>query len=376
MKRKIFFINFILFFTLSAAYSQNRVPVIDNVSVRQNMENLNVEIDYTAFDLDNDTLIVLVKMSQDGGTTFTVPAVTFTGDYGLGITSGTRSIIWDAVADYPNQYGNNFRVKLIVSDAKINKMVVIPQGTYSMGEGVADDGPVHDVTLDLFHICPHVVTNEEYKLFCEMTNRAAPPEGGANQAPIGYFINYGDYPVVSVSWYDAVLYCNWLSELAGLELCYNTTTWAYDSTKNGYHLPTEAQWEKASRGGLVQKIYPWGDEEPANRCNYNGYAGDLVSLMPDFLNDRGPLPVDSLNVNGYGLLNAVGNVWEWCNDWYSYDYYANSPQTNPLGPETGSEKVIRGGAWDSEPTRLHCAYRQQRFSPSTKKYNIGFRIAR
>lgn len=376
MRRLFVILNVVLaLFIAETSFSQNFVPFIDTVIVEQIPENLNVEINYDVFDLDNDTLIVLVKMSNDDGVSFNVSAKTFTGNYGLGNTSGARTIIWDAVADYPEQYSNNFRAKLFVSDAKINKMVAVTQGSFAMGEGVGDDGPVHDVTLDRFEICPHAVTNEEYKLFCDITNRAAPPEGGANQAPNLYVANYGSYPVVGVSWYDAVAYCNWLSELAGLELCYDTATWEYDSTKSGYHLPTEAQWEKASRGGLQAKIYPWGDEDPANRCNYNGYAGLLMELMPDFLNDRGPLPVDSLNTNGYGILNAVGNVWEWCNDWYNLDYYANSPQVNPMGPESGFEKVARGGAWDSEPTRLHCAFRQ-RFGPTVKRFTIGFRIAR
>jgi len=363
-----------LLFKISVA--QNRVPFIDTVMVEQNQDNFLVEITYHVFDLDNDPMIVLVKVSDDGGTTFNVPAHTFSGDYGLGILSGSnKKIYWDAVNDYPDQYGVNFRVKLIVSDAKINQLKQIDAGNFSMGEGAGIDDPVHDVYLDQYWISPHEVTNEEYRLFCDMTNRDYPPEGGTYQAPVTYFYNFPEYPVVGVSWYDAVSFCNWLSELEGLDPCYDLMTWEYDSTKNGYHLPTEAQWEKAARGNLVQKIYPWGDEPPGNRCNYNGYSGVLTSIMPDFENDRGPLPVDSLNANGYGLLNMAGNVWEWCNDWYGRNYYIDSPAENPLGPETGYEKVIRGGAWNTSEIRLHCAFRE-RYVPDTKQYDIGFRIAR
>ncbi|HDP99082.1 MAG TPA: hypothetical protein ENN22_07865 [bacterium] len=352
-------------------------PKIENLIVQQNMDNLKVEITFNVYNFNQETMTVLVKISDDDGATYTVPAVSFSGDYGLGILSGpNKSIIWDAVTDYPEQYGENYRVKLIASDARITAIKPVLEGTFLMGGSGADNQPKHDVYLDYFEISPHAVTNEEYKLFCDATNRAYPEEGGSYQAPIGYFANYGSYPVVGVSWYDAIAYCNWLSQLKGLEPCYDLQTWSYDATKNGYHLPSEAQWEKAVRGNLVEKIYPWGDTAPTNQCNFTGYNGSLRYLMANFDGQgNGPLPADSLIANGYGLKNIVGNVWEWCNDWYNDEYYSISPLINPLGPETGSERVYRGGAWNTNESNVTCAFRSRK-DPNRKRYDIGFRVAR
>ena len=224
--------------------------------------------------------------------------------------------------------------------------------------------------------CTHAVSNEEYKLFCDDTNRNYPQEGESYQAPIGYFLNFRNYPVVGVSWYDALSFCNWLSEKDNLESCYDLSNWTFDSNKNGYHLPTEAQWEKAARGALSQKIYPWGDAPAGNRCNYSGYTGALQEMMPNLDGQgRGTLPIDSLITNYYNLFNIVGNVWEWCNDWYQENYYNQSPSENPQGPTSSDFKVLRGGAWNTAETKLHCAVRYSRV-PDTKRYDIGFRIAK
>ncbi len=365
---------------VSQALAQNRLPLIDTLFVQQSATSMNVEINYDVIDLENDKLIVLVKISDDGGETFNIPAISFSGDYGLGILPGaSKQIIWYAGTDYPEKYGVNFRAKLIVSDAKINLLASIAEGAFLMGEGAGIDDPVHEIALATYNMCPHAVSNEEYRLFCVDTNHEFPVEGGSFQAPPGYFLNYKQNPVVGVSWYDAVRYCNWLSTLEGLEPCYNVSDWSFHPNKNGYHLPTEAQWEKAARGALTQKIYPWGDDSPDNRCNYTGYIGELLAkqgLMADFNGQgRGPLPVDSLYANYYGLYQMAGNVWEWCTDWYQEDYYFQSPSQNPLGPSTGTEKVLRGGAWNTSEVNLHCAKRYSK-SASTKRYDIGFRIAK
>jgi len=360
-----------------SVFGQNTVPVIETVNVEQRINTKKVDIYYDVLDFDNDNLLVLVKVSDDGGVTFKIPAQTFSGDYGLGIIPGSdKHIMWNAGIDYPEHVGENYRVKLIVSDAKINVLSQVEEGSFLMGEGAGIDDPVHEIVLDVYGICPHAVSNEEYKLFCDATNRNYPQEGSNYQAPTGYFLNYKDYPVVGISWYDAVSYCNWLSELDNLEPCYNLSNWIFDPTKSGYHLPTEAQWEKAARGALSQKTFPWGDTAPGNRCNYSGYAGALLETMPDFDGQgRGTIQVESLNTNYYGMYNIAGNVWEWCNDWYQRNYYDVSPSENPLGPESGEEKVIRGGAWNTSDIKLHCAFRD-RYSPGIKQYDIGFRIAK
>ena len=357
-------------------FGQNSVPVIDTVYVQQAEGSMNVDIYYKIIDPEFDNLVILLLVSEDGGITFDVPAKTFDGDFGLGIEPGdNKHITWYAGLDYPERFGTNFRVKLIASDARIDTLETANQGSFLMGEGTGIDDPIHEVILDSYGICPHAVSNEEYKLFCDDTDHNTPEEGVANKAPEGYFLNYKYHPVVGVSWYDAVLYCNWLSVLAGLEPCYNTSNWTCDFSKNGYHLPTEAQWEKASRGTLEQKPYPWGEGDPDNRANYIGYVGFLEKV--DFDQGNGPTPVDSLNANGYGLYNMAGNVWEWCDDWYQEDYYNQfpSPTENPPGPISGDSKVLRGGAWNTADVNLHCAVRYSKL-PDTKRYDIGFRIAR
>ena len=371
----LLFIAVVAFILPSDTLAQNRVPIIDTVQVSQDPNTKIVEIDYSVFDLDQDTMVVLLRVSADGGQTFRVPAQTFSGDFGLRITSGDRKIYWDAMKDYPEHYGENYVVKLWASDAKIDLTNIVPEGFFNMGMSGGIDNALHSVGADTFWISPHEVTNEEYRLFCDLTDYPHPAEGGTNLAPVGYFVNYPKYPVVGVSWWDALAYCNWLSEVAGLEPCYDMQTGDYDSSKSGFHLPTEAQWEKAARGGLDQMSYPWGNDSPVNRCNYNEYSGYLEPFMADFGANRGPLPVDSLVANGYSLKNMAGNVWEWCNDWYSRDYYDSSPSQNPLGPDTGTEKVVRGGAWNSSSTYIQCAFRE-RFAPEVKRFDIGFRIAR
>ncbi|NOZ63037.1 MAG: formylglycine-generating enzyme family protein [Calditrichaeota bacterium] len=368
------FISIVIF--SSDLLAQGRVPIIDTVFVKQNPDTKMVEINYSIFDLDQDTMVVLLRVSADGGQTFRVPAQSFSGDYGLGIVSGdNHKIYWDAMADYPEHLGENYVVKLWVSDDKIDLTNLIPGGIFNMGMSGGVDNALHSVETDTFWLSPREVTNEEYRLFCDITDHPYPTEGGTNQAPVGYFLNYPQYPVVGVSWWDAIAYCNWLSELAGLDPCYDLTNGDYDSSKTGFHLPTEAQREKAARGDLDQMSYPWGNDSPISRANYNGYSGYLEPLMADFGSGRGPLPVDSLTVNGYFLKNMAGNVWEWCNDWYNRNYYDSSPPSNPLGPETGTEKVVRGGAWNSSDIYIQCAFRE-RFAPEVKRFDIGFRVAR
>ena len=126
---------------------------------------------------------------------------------------------------------------------------------------------------------------------------------------------------------------------------------------------------------MASNEYPWGGESPDNRCNYRDYDGDLKSSMPNFLNDRGTVPVGQFPPNGLQLHDMAGNVREWCNDWYHEEYYNVSPQENPYGPQTGTAKVVRGGSWNSIAFFIRCATRQNE-NPTAKNYETGFRIAR
>lgn len=363
---------------INSAFAQNYDPVIDTVHVAQVAGSFLVDIRYTVTDADNDPLIVYLHVSRDSGKTYTVPARTLTGEYGFDLEPGiNKQIMWDAGEDFPEEFGTKFRVKLTASDLNLSKIVAISSGTFSMGDSTGPDEqqPRHDVFLTEYGIAPFAVTNGEYKIFCDMTRRSYPPEGNTNEPPQGYFLNNPSSPVVGISWFDAVRYCNWLSKEKKFTACYDTTSWTFDPAKNGYHLPTEAQWERAARGNLAKKLYPWGDDPPGNRCNYRDYDGNLTSIMPNFLNERGTLPVGQFTQNGLGLYDMAGNVWEWCNDWYRDNYYSQSPAQNPLGPTSGDGRVVRGGAWNKSAFYIRCATREGR-TPATKNYETGFRIAR
>ena len=195
------------------------------------------------------------------------------------------------------------------------------------------NAPVHRVELDEFYMDSREVT---VGLFREFVNQSGYKYDGnwndvAKSSP-------GDwYPMIYVSWNDAVAYCDWA----------------------GKRLPTEAEWEYAARGGLVGKRYPGGDEISHDDANYSGAGGSLVG---------------SFAANGYGLYDMAGNVYEWCQDWYGEDYYSASPVKNPPGPDRGKYRVLQGGSWHFNPTLapLHVAYRTYS-SPDNWNYLYGFR---
>ena len=216
-------------------------------------------------------------------------------------------------------------------------MVLIPAGEFQMGdafnEGESDERPVHIVYLDAFYIDVYEVTNAQYQMFMEATGRETPRYWNDSR------FNASSQPVVGVDWQDAVAYCQWA----------------------GKRLPTEAEWEKAARGGLVGKRYPWGDEIADNYANYN--------------NTRGPIAVGNYVPNGYGVHDMAGNVWEWCVDWEVPDYYTISPKRNPVALSTGVRKrIMRGGAYNSQPIYLRVASRGNSI-PENRGGDLGFRCA-
>ena len=220
------------------------------------------------------------------------------------------------------------------------KMVGISEGWFWMGaeNRYQWERPRHRVWLDAFEIAATAVTRREFAQFLAETGHADP--AGWNEADF----RDPDQPVVGITWFAAQDYCEWLSA----------------STAKAYRLPTEAEWEKACRGGLENTEYAWGDETP--------------EAIPYFRGDwRSPRPVAQWQPNGYGLFNMGDNVHEWCLDWYAEDYYAFSPERNPAGPEAGTRRVSRGGSWRHQIKASRAAHRSS-LPPGYGYTDYGFRL--
>jgi sulfatase modifying factor 1 len=330
------------------------------------------------------------------------------------------SVTPEGLSGLLKQWGNGNRVP--------EDMVPIPAGTFQMGdsknEGESDGLPVHTVTMDSFAMGKYEITNGQY---CAFLNSAylsqlkvvdgvvystsdtdnSYPYCSTSSAPIGS-PNYGEYsqvafsnntfsvrtksgrdmindPMVMVSWYGAVAYCNWRSQQEGKQICYNDFVnwdWPCDFSKKGYRLATEAEWEYAARGGRSGNRFPWGDTITHSQANYYSDSSDSYDTSPT----RGyhptwsidgimpyTSPVGSFPANGYGLYDMAGNTWEWCNDWYSETYYSSNPQTNPSGPTTGDYRVYRGGGYSSRSGR--CCVSIRRYNDPGLRFHInGFRL--
>ena len=254
----------------------------------------------------------------------------------------------------------------------------VPPGAFQMGDSFGDgdarERPVHTVELDAFYVARLEMTNGEWKKFRDDPGYDDPrfwPEGRVvprDQVP--YWTqanNHGGgtpdsdgYPLLGVNWDAAVAYCNWLSAKTGKK----------------YRLPTEAEWEKAARG-TDQRRYPWGNTIDRSFANFVGAQTYDTGRPAGFFDGskRGDLETHS-NASPYGALDMAGNVMEWCQDWYSRDYYASSPRKNPRGPATGAYRVVRGGSFFVETFDLH-AYRRSAAWPSFQGHRmIGFRAVR
>ena len=243
-------------------------------------------------------------------------------------------------------------------------MAFIPGGVFQMGdshgEGGSDELPVHSVHVSGFYMDKYEVT----KALWDEVHRWAVTNGYSfDHAGSGKAANHS---VHTVSWFDCVKWCNARSEKEGRTPCYNLTDWSCDFSANGYRLPTEAEWEKAARGGLNGKRYGWGDSIDHSKANYDRDPAYSTGGYPY------TSPVGSFAPNGYGLHDMEGNVWEWCGDWYDSAYYETSSSSNPRGASTGSDRVFRGGSWYYFAWYCRSAYRIWH-NPSYTSSFIGFR---
>ena len=217
-------------------------------------------------------------------------------------------------------------------------MVYVPAGEFIMGsdEGESDEQPLHTVYLDAFFVDRTEVTNAQYRKCVEAGACSQPYDTGWYNDP-----NRAEHPVVWVDWKQANAYCQW----------------------EGRRLPTEAEWEKAARG-TDGRTYPWGEGIDCDHAQSGECGGGTM-----------PVGSKSKGVSPYGVLDMIGNVWEWMADWYGEGYYSQSPERNPSGPDSGARRVLRGGSWSYYESALLAANRYS-FHPAAASDDVGFRCAR
>jgi formylglycine-generating enzyme len=206
--------------------------------------------------------------------------------------------------------------------------------------GQDNERPVHRVWVDAFGLAPCQVTNSDYADFLAVKASAPPPFWNDSN------FNHPQQPVVGVSWFEAVEYCEWLSTTSG----------------GKYRLPTEAEWERAARGEIEGSLFPWGNAPPQTLPDYNQRW------------KNGPEAVARGAPNSFGLYDICENVHEWCSDWYAPDYYAASPDRNPPGPEAGARRASRGGSWRHHIKVTRCSARSS-IPPQFQYADYGFRVA-
>jgi len=298
-------------------------------------------------------------------------------------------------------------IRVSVSDGSLNTsdtfvltvtgMALIPAGSFTMGNSIAADtdivdAPTRTVTLDAYYIGKYEVTKAEWDEVRTwgLSNGYTGLAAGSGRA--------SNHPVQWITWYHMVTWCNARSQKEGLTPVYytddaqttiyktgsvNVTNAQVKWTANGYRLPTEAEWEKAARGGLSGKRFPWGDtisHSQANYYAYDGYTYDLSRSVnnynPIYATGSSPYtsPVGAFAANGYGLYDMAGNVFEWCWDWYGS--YAAGSQTNPRGAVSGSNRVRRGGSYSHYANGCRVASRYSSIPSAYENSTLGFRVVR
>jgi len=338
MKRTILIITAALTVLLSTQVFANSAPVVSNVSASQRGDDSKlVDIYYNLADADGDICTVWVVASGDGGTTWAIPVLTISGHVGVGITPGTnKHIVWDAGADMPDKT-RSFKARVLADDGKSPEpMVMVGAGSFPYQNG----SPVH---CDAFMIDKYEV---KVSLYCQFLNQDDP--AGDHWHSGQEITKHGDpgshtytpvpgrenYPVRYVSYYDAVAFAQWRSNLEG----------------KSYRLPTEQEWEKAAGWDPVQQYhYTFGYHSNTASCTYMNYYNCVG--RPTVVGSYDPYK------SYYGCYDMSGNLWEWTSSIYS-----------------GESRVLRGGYWYYNAAYCSVTYRGYRFTPSFRNDSIGFRL--
>jgi formylglycine-generating enzyme len=360
---------------------------ISNVQVQRNVVERKVVITYDLGDLTGGKNNIDLQMSNDGGKTWGLePAIgSLSGDVGVGIEPGKgKKITWEAGDVFPNLSEDGFLARLSIektvssassgvaasapeptanptavaaeneAESESSKSlpptvtgrdgavrVLIPAGYFLMGspadKGQKDEFPQHKVWVSAFYMDQKLVTFDQYDKYCEIMGIAKPVDGYI-QYKVQPHWGRGKHPVLNLTWKEARDYCRWA----------------------GGRLPTEAEWEKAARGG-TDTPYFWGKDD-SKAADYAWYDGD---------SQHRTFPVGELKPNPYGLYDIVGNLWEWVSDWYSEDYYSESPERNPGGPEIGKLKVLRGGSFANGTDCLQVTHRAE-WDPEKEDGKVDF----
>jgi len=402
VKQSLRFGGFLLLLYLGVGSVWAAPPVVSNIRAAQRPGTHLVDVYYNLSAIGACT--VYLAVSDNAGASYNVPVFTLTGAVGTGVSPGNdRLVVWNAGTDWPGRFNSQCRVRVTADDGTAPpapaNMAYIPAGTFTMGDSFLSDGSTAELPLHNVHISAYFMDKFEVSrgLWLDVYSW-----GNGN----GYNMNGGafkavNHPIQTITWYDAVVWCNARSEKEGLTPCYYTDaaqTVVYRSggenitnanvkwNANGYRLPTEAEWEKAARGGLNAKRFPWGDTISHSQANYYSQASYAYDISPtrEFHPTWGAgvsgstSPIGSFAANGYGLHDMGGNVWEWVWDYYDSNYYGQpaATQDNPRGPAgVFSIRVLRGGSCGDVAYNVRCAARAPAI-PGSAQIFFGFRCVR